>query len=230
MKVHRFYVSDVDLRQDFWLHEETLLHQWNKVLRFRPGQQVVLFDGKSTDRLYEVVELSQAEAHLKLKTELSRKLPSKHVYLFWSLLKKDNNDLVLQKCTELGVTNFVPIISQRAIRKDFNIERAEKIIIEASEQCGRSDIPAVREPIRLQTAIDEYKNKIQLIVCDEKGSATDDIIDQADGPVGVFIGPEGGWSEAENKLFKDSGFSHLSIHDFTLRAETAAIKAVAHLA
>jgi 16S rRNA (uracil1498-N3)-methyltransferase len=230
MKIHRFYVADVELKQDFWLHDEALLRQWNKVLRFRPGQQVVLFDGKSTDRLYEIAELSQTEAHLKLKTELARKLPGRHVYLFWSLLKKDNNDLVLQKCTELGVTNFVPIISQRAIRKDFNIERAKKIVIEASEQCGRSDIPAVREPIRLQTAIDEYKNKIQLIVCDEKGSADDGAAVQTDGPAGVFIGPEGGWSEDENKLFNDNGFLHLSIHDFTLRAETAAIKAVARLA
>lgn len=146
MRVHRFFVGeDFKLKQDFWLHDEELLWQWNRVLRFSAGQNVVLFDGVTTDRLYEIVEISKTEAHLKLKTELEQNLPKIHIYLLWSLLKKDNNEHILQKCTELGVSNFVPIISERTIRTNFNIDRAKKIIVEASEQCGRSDIPIVRE-------------------------------------------------------------------------------------
>ena len=227
MKIHRFYVPDVSLTQDFWLHDEALLHQWNNVLRFRPAQQVVLFDGQSEERLYQISELSKTEAHLVMKTEMTRKLPKRHIYLFWSLLKKDNNELVLQKCTELGVTNFVPIISERSIRKDFNLERAKKIVIEASEQCGRSDIPAIREPLRLPTALDEYKNEIRLIFCDERGDNTDESLRGSDRPAGLFIGPEGGWSENEIKLFKSAGAIHANIHGLTLRAETAAISVVA---
>ncbi len=229
MRIHRFYLPDTELKHDFWLHEEPLLHQWNNVLRFHPGQQVVLFDGKSEDRLYKITELSTAEAHLVLETDMVRKLPKRHVYLFWSLLKRDNNELVLQKCTELGVTNFVPLISQRSIRKDFNMERAQKIVIEASEQCGRSNIPALREPLNLQAALNEYKNKLKLVFCDERGNDRGEIALDKDKPVGIFIGPEGGWSDEEIKLFIASGAEHISIHELTLRAETAAIKAVAKI-
>jgi 16S rRNA (uracil1498-N3)-methyltransferase len=162
-----------------------------------------------------------------MKTELKRKLPKRHVYLFWSLLKKDNNELVLQKCTELGATNFVPIISERSIRKDFNLERAKKIVIEASEQCGRSNIPTVREPIKLPTAINEYKNKILLVFCDEKGKNIAEMSHDEGQAVGLFVGPEGGWSEDELKLFVSAGAMHANIHDLTLRAETAAISVVA---
>lgn len=229
MKVHRFYVPDIQLEQDFWLHDKALLHQWNKVLRFHAGGEAVLFDGRSSDRLYEIVEISTEEAHLRLKTEMKRKLPDRHIYLFWSLLKRDNNELILQKCTELGISNFVPIISERSIRKDFNIERAKKIAIEAAEQCGRSDVPAVREPLKLETALNEYKNKIDLIYCDKQGENSAETKPKADKPIGIFIGPEGGWTDEEKKLFTGAGAKHLNIHDLTLRAETAAVVAVARL-
>lgn len=229
MKVHRFFTPDVELTHDFWLHDKQLLHQWNKVLRFRPGHHVVLFDGTTTDRLYEIAELSQSEAHLKWKTEMERKLPIKHVYLFWSLLKSDKNDLVLQKCTELGVSNFIPVISARSIRKDFNEKRAEKIVIEASEQSGRSDIPKIREPVKLETAIDEYKNKIELVFCDESGENAKDLKSNDNRPIGVIVGPEGGWNDEEIKLFNSSEIKHLALHNLTLRAETAAIVAASQL-
>lgn len=207
------------------MHDEALLWQWNKVLRFRAGQQVVLFDGIKTDRLYEIVEIKDNEAHLMMKTELSRQLPERHVYLFWSLLKKDNNDLVLQKCTELGVSNFVPIISDRAIRKDFNFERAKKIVLEAAEQCGRSNIPMVREPIHLQKALEEYNDKLPIFVAHQGEAKSFNTPDKC----GVLIGPEGGWSEAELEMFSSLKLDHIAVSEFTLRAETAAITASARL-
>jgi 16S rRNA (uracil1498-N3)-methyltransferase len=229
MRIHRFYAPDTKLKADFWLHDKDLLHQWNRVLRFKPGQQAALFDGQTTDRLYEIVELSQTEAHLKMKTEMARKLPKKHIYLFWSLLKSGKNELVIQKCTELGVSNFVPVISGRSIRKDFNQKRAAKIAVEASEQCGRSDIPMIREPLKLETAVGEYKNKIKLVFCDEQGEDMADPTLEASEKIGIFIGPEGGWSEEEIKLFAAGGAKCLNLHDLTLRAETAAAAAVAKI-
>lgn len=226
MKVHRFYTGeDLKLKKDFWLHDQALLWQWNKVLRFRPEQEVILFDGLQTDRLYRIAELSKTEAHLKIVTELERVLPKNHIYLFWSLLKKDNNDHILQKCTELGVSNFVPIISERSIRKDFNIDRARKIVVEASEQCGRSNIPHVREPVHLEKILEEYKGKISIFVAHQGGVKLSKIPDKA----GVLIGPEGGWSHSELELFEKHKFLHISISDFVLRAETAAITATSLL-
>lgn len=219
-KIHRFYTgSELKLKQDFWLHDQAMLWQWNKVLRFRDGQEVVLFDGVQTDRLYKIVELKQNEAHLKMVTEQIRNVPKKHIYLFWSLLKKDNNEYVLQKATELGVSTFVPLITDRTIKKEFNHERAEKIVIEASEQCGRSDIPNVREPIHLQKALEEYKDKIRIYIC-HQGNSKPELTDEK---IGFIIGPEGGWSDDELAIFTNGDYDHITLSDFTLRAETAAI-------
>lgn len=227
MRLHRFYVKpdQEELKHDFWLHDEAILNQWRRVLRFRDGQEVILFDGLGEDRLYKIVELTEREAHLQLVTEMKRQIPSKEIYLFWSLLKKDKNDWVLQKCTELGVSHFVPLLADRSEKTGFNVERAQKIIIEAVEQCGRSDIPSVREPVLVNTAIREFDDKIPLFICEqgEEGSLQD--LDE----MGVLIGPEGGWSDEEKQLFTDNDIAHINLHDFTLRAETACVTAVTKL-
>lgn len=226
MRVHRFYTSpDLKLKKDFWLHDEALLWQWTKVLRFREGQEVILFDGLQTDRLYKIEKLDKTEAHLQMVTELSRNLPIRHVYLFWSLLKKDNNEVILQKATELGVTNFVPLITDRTIKKEFNIERAYRIVQEASEQCGRSDIPHVREPVHILKALEEYQDKLPLYVCQQGHEDVSDLPDR----LGVIVGPEGGWSSDELEFFAGKKYEHIALSDFTLRAETAAIIAVSKL-
>jgi 16S rRNA (uracil1498-N3)-methyltransferase len=228
MRAHRFYTgSKIELKKDFWVHDEGLLWQWNKVLRFREGQEVILFDGEQTDRLYWIASLDKTEAHLELVTELDRKLPEKHIYLFWSLLKKDNNDIILQKGTELGVSNFIPLLTERSIRDNFNTDRAHKIVHEASEQCGRSNIPDVREPMHIQTALSEYESKVQLFICQQGSDPAPKL--KPHGRYGVFIGPEGGWSDAEKELFSEKKLSHLDISGFTLRAETAAIAATVKL-
>ena len=219
MRVHRFFVGDeIELKKDFWLHDQAMLWQWNKVLRFGEGQEVILFDGRTTDRVYKIAKIDKTEAHLVMITELEQNLPEKHIYLFWSLLKKDNNELILQKATELGVTNFVPLITDRTIKKEFNLERAEKIVREASEQCGRSDIPHIREPIHIKKALPEYL-EVKIYIC-HQGEKKTEILDKK---IGLVIGPEGGWSDDELEFFKAQNYEHIALSEFTLRAETAAI-------
>lgn len=226
MRLHRFYVgNELELKHDFWLHDERLLNQWNRVLRFRADQEAVLFND-THERLFKIVEITAKEAHLIHITDFERKTPRKDIYLLWSLLKKDKNDWVLQKCTELGVSHFVPLLADRSEKTGFNVERAEKIVVEAAEQCGRSDIPDVREPINIDTAIKELGDKATLYICEQDGS---DSSDDAKGPLAVLIGPEGGWSDREKLLFTENNLKHLNIHDFTLRAETAAVTASSKL-
>lgn len=226
-RVHRFYVGEaLELKHSFWLHDDRLLHQWNKVLRYQSGQNVLLFDGIAVDRLYKIVEIKPDEAHLELVTDYERQLPSKNIYLLWSLLKKDKNDWVLQKATEIGVTHFVPLLAERSEKTGFDPERALKIVIEAAEQCGRSDIPTIREPMLITTALDHIGAKVPLMICEQGGSLPEAATKQE---CGVLIGPEGGWSDSEIQLFEAQGVPYLGLGDLTLRAETAAVVAATKL-
>lgn len=229
MRLHRFYISPetVELEHTFWLKDERLRHQWQKVLRFSVGDEVVLFDGVRLERLYRIDRIEPDAIKLDLVTDFERTLPPRHVYLFFSLLKKDKNEWVLQKATELGVRNFVPVLAQRSEKTGFDIERAEKIVIEAAEQCGRSDIPDVREPLSIDTALQEYTEKLTLLVADGSLEAATDL--SSEKPLGVFIGPEGGWTEAELELFERYKLGHLHLGALTLRAETAAVAAAVKL-
>jgi len=234
MKLHRFYVHEmhnrfgpIALGEVVWMHDEKLLNQWQKVLRYRLGDELVLFND-SEERLYKITVSEQGSVQLKMKTELTRVLPNKKVYLLWSLLKKDKNDWVMQKATEIGVHKLIPIIADRSEKTGFNIERAKKIIIEASEQCGRGDIPEIREPILIDEAISEYKDT-PLYICEQHSNQDNEeqfvLLDRC----GLLIGPEGGWSDREKILFANIGLPHINLGKFTLRAETASVIGVARL-
>lgn len=228
MKLHRFYTGDdFALEHYVWVNEPRLVNQWSRVLRFKPGQQLVLFDGLQHDRLYTITEFGKNAVHLELVTDFQRQLPQKKVTLCWSLLKKDKNDWVLQKATELGVSHFVPILAERSEKTGFNQERAHKILVEAAEQCGRSDVPTVRQPLLLQTALNELASKMPLLVCEQQDRTRQKPVDYEE--FGLLIGPEGGWSQAEKALFTSQELGQLSLGSFTLRAETAAVAAAARL-
>ena len=224
MKIHRFYIGGkIDLKHDFWVHDRALLWQWGRVFRFVAGQEIVLFDGKGNDRLYKIGEISPKEAHLLLVTELEPKIPKAHVYLFWSLLSGDKNDLVIQKCTELGVTNFVPIFSARSAKTKFNIAKAEKIALETSERCGRSTIPHIRRPIDIQEVLSEYGDQVNLLVCHQSHSELTEV--KKDSKLGIIVGPEDGFMDGEVTTLISGGAKVLELGELTLHAETAAIVA-----
>jgi 16S rRNA (uracil1498-N3)-methyltransferase len=229
MKQHRFFVKDTELGESIWVDDKNLLRQWLSVLRYQTGSQLVLFDGEREDRLYELTRIGNGAVQLKLVTELERRIPKRDLYLFFSLLKKDKNDWVLQKCTELGVRHFVPILSSRTEKTGFNLERAAKIVIEAAEQCGRSDVPRVREPIHLETALKEFGGKIDLYFAEQSDHAAINHQPSTINPsLGVFIGPEGGWTEEEKELLA-ANCEKLNLSQFTLRAETACMVASSRL-
>jgi 16S rRNA (uracil1498-N3)-methyltransferase len=229
MKLHRFYVYETKLEHDFWMQDKPLFHQWTNVLRFQAGREVVLFNSEPEERLYKILEIGNDAVHLELVTELNPKEPKNNVYLCFSLLKKDKNDWVLQKGTELGVCHFIPMICERTEKTGFDIDRANKIVIEAAEQCGRSDIPRVREPIHLEKVIDELSSKVELYVAEQGSPDIKHQISDIEKPVAVLVGPEGGWTDSEKQLFADKQIKHLALSEFTLRAETACVTAAALL-
>ncbi len=228
-RLHRFFAGHlhdkygpIELRQHIWINDAELLNQWTRVLRYKVGDELVLFSGTGEDRLYKIHKIEDTSVGLELVTELEPVYPKRELYLFFSMLKKDKNEWVLQKCTELGASHFVPIISDRTEKTGFDETRAVKIVQEATEQCGRSDVPRVREPIGLQAVLDEFSDKIALYYAEQHEGRLD--VTANTEPCGVFIGPEGGWTEEEKQLL-DTHCHKLNIAQFTLRAETACVTA-----
>jgi len=227
---HRFYTGNtkdksglLDLGHDIWINDQPLANQILKVLRMREGEELVLFDGQGTEILYRITEIEPNALRLSKVTDLDPGDPKRKIILAWSLLKKDKNEWVLQKCTELGVSHFLPIISDRTEKTGFDIERAEKIIIEAVEQCGRHTLPLLNEPQKISDVIGQYKDHMPICVTDIAGEQFND---NGEGELLVLVGPEGGWSDNERALFASENIPHASISAFTLRAETASISAV----
>lgn len=228
MKLHRYYVHDMRLEHDFWMKDDVLFHQWTRVFRYQIDRELVLFNDLREERLYKILKIGDNAVHLELVTEMVAKTPRRELYLCFSLLKKDKNEWVLQKGTELGVRHFVPLLTDRTEKTGFDIERAQKIVIEAAEQCERSDIPKIRDPITVDRIIEEIENKVDMYAA-EQGNSQSSAPNPQSGTMAILIGPEGGWSDREKDLFTEKKIKHMSLSEFTLRAETAAITAAALL-
>lgn len=249
MRLHRFYVSKpLGDAPRYTLQDARLIHQWRDVFRMKVGptsprlrgarDSVILFDGSGEDFECEIISLAKNEAEMKIIEKKKGIMPEKEIWLFFSLIKKDNVEMVLQKCTEIGVSHFVPVISERSEKKGFNTERAEKILIEASEQCGRSNLPKLHEINSLSDAIKNYKDELDFIAFDSTGisyqlsakparTAESNVQSGGSYKLGILVGPEGGFTENELILFKENNIPVYSLCKLTLRAETAAIVASA---
>lgn len=222
MRFHRFFIEqEIPESGEVIIADKDLIHQWQKVFRLKTGDRVIIFDGMGFDYISEIISLSKDEGVLKIvEKKLNENIPKKEIHLFQSIIKKDNFEWVLEKGTELGVSYFHPIISERSEKKNINFERAKKIIKEASEQSGRGILPKIAE---LENFEDVLDNDFVTIAFHPDGDKFDRSNLEKEKVVGIFIGPEGGWSDRELEIFKEKGVKILSLGKQTLRAETAAI-------
>lgn len=230
MKLHRFFIEqNLPKEGAFTLHQQELFNQIKKVLRLLPKEKVVLFNRDGHEYLSSIVSFEgkegivfQIEQREENKVSLSREIS-----LFFSILKKDNVEWIIQKGTELGVSHFIPVISARSEKKDINIERAKKIILEATEQSGRPVPPTINEVIKLEEVFGVFHEPLFVF---EKGSEALSKQDLKDvSQIGILIGPEGGWTKEELSLFENRKATFRSLGSTTLRGETAAIVASALL-
>jgi 16S rRNA (uracil1498-N3)-methyltransferase len=120
----------------------TLLHQFNRVLKFKTGEKIVLFDGEGSWYKCEIKSLQKRECLLEiLEQGIKQKGERKIINLYFGIPKKNKFELILEKGTEVGITSFHPIITDRTEKLNINKERAEKILIEASEQSETPLLP-----------------------------------------------------------------------------------------
>lgn len=230
MRIHRFYLNIPINGSKFDIPDRDMVHQWRSVFRYNVGSQVILFDGSGTDFLCMITHLTNSSAAVEVVEELpGGEKPKREVTLCMALIKKDNFELVAEKATELGVTRIIPVLCERSEKKNLNMDRLRKIVTEASEQSGRGNVPAMGEIVDLQELLQEGDLPNKKLVMHLDGEYISDLLGEDGEEMAIFIGPEGGWSDNEIKVFETFGVSAVSLGSQVLRAETAAISSLSLL-
>ena len=205
-------------------------HYIRNVMRLKPGDTIALFNSTNGEWRAKIVNHNRKNTEFKVEEYIKGKKLEKDIWLAFSPIKKNHLDLMIQKTTELGVQKFIPILSERTIVKEINIERLKKIAIEASEQSNRVTVPEINNLEPLKIFLNKFSKEGSLIFCDvncKKNNLENILPKKRVGPVCILVGPEGDFSEKERQLIieKKEIFS-LSLANNLLRAETAAIAAV----
>ena len=201
-----------------------------RVLRAKMGQE---FEVAATGvlRSAKVVFASHDQVEFELGAEVeSAALPQIIVYL--SIFKFDRFEWALEKLTELGVSHVVPMTAQRteehlAKAAAKRVERWRKIAREASQQARRIAPPEIADPVQLKKAIEKEQGNRILLSEVEEAVSLKSVLTECKLPLAMAFGPEGGWSETELEIFSTTGWKPASLGHTILRAETAAIAAVA---
>jgi 16S rRNA (uracil1498-N3)-methyltransferase len=228
--MHRFFLPADWLAEGTVSITGTLVHQLRHVLRLGAGDHITVLDNSGWE--YEVelqkVDSSKVEGRVISKA-LAVAEPRTKITLYQALLKGSNFEFVLQKCTEIGVVGFVPVICERCVAGEPDgkrLSRWRNIIIEAAEQSRRGKLPALHNPISFTEAC-RSASRISLLPWEgEKAQSIGDILRayRQAGKVSefnIFIGPEGGFSPHEVELAQSSGIVPVSLGRRIFRAETA---------
>jgi 16S rRNA (uracil1498-N3)-methyltransferase len=208
------------------------LHHAARVARVRVGEEIELFDGKGAIVVARVEEVDRDRLVTTVIAPLAetRELPLR-IVVGMSIIQLERFELVLQKATELGAASFVPLFTDRCeIRPERvagKMERWERIVFEATKQSGRGVIPRVDSPCRLDELLSRSGRKILYESDQDETASLEEVV--AMDEVILLIGPEGGWSEQELESTRRSECLVRHLGNRRLRAETAAIAAVAEI-
>src|SRR3989344_4947911 len=148
MKIHRFIGNFKIKIGALRINDEELLNQLRNVLKLKVGEKIILCDGRRNEGSAEIKEYGKDYVEVEIKeVGVNENEPEKQVILYCSILKRENFELVVQKATEIGIKEIVPIITERTVKLDIRKDRLEKIIREAAGQSGRGTVPVLHEPI-----------------------------------------------------------------------------------
>ena len=223
----RLYYSGAIVENSTNLLSKEHTHYLTNVMRLKRGSNVNLFN-KDGEWLSEIVFLDRDRVEVKFLNKIKESSKSTNVELAICLVKKTSMEIILQKATELGIAKIIPIISERTEVKDLNIERARKIVVEATEQSNQLNVPDIEEPQKLKDFINSLDSNTSLFFADiNTEKKIDNKIIEKSKKISLLIGPEGDFSpnEREMILAKDNAIS-FSISKNILRTETAAISAL----
>jgi 16S rRNA (uracil1498-N3)-methyltransferase len=234
----RFFVDPATVARDDVTLDGDLAHRLTRVLRLRPGAEIALFDGSCREARVRLDQLDDRVVRGRIVERYDGPPePRVKLHLYQSITKGERFEWLLEKGTEIGVSRFVPLIASRAVvttpGTSNRSQRWRRIVVEATEQCGRSAVPEVDEPQRFEAAIGlapgvlvlPYESAGQ--VAPSVQSALTEEIDAlfATNEVSVFIGPEGGFDPAEVAAAEASGVAVVTMGERVLRSETAGLVA-----
>jgi len=243
--MHRFFIPPSSVQGNTLTLTGAQAHQVARVLRMRPGERLIVLDDSGFEfevRLVAVEpELARGEV---VASQPSTGEPRTRITLYQAVLKGDHFELVLQKGTELGVVEFVPLLTERTILRDRqDVEkkrpRWEAIIQEAAEQSHRGRLPALRPPLSfVQACVDVSRTSgVKVIPWEEEAQFRLRDVLRAAQPaaegleaalaVSLFIGPEGGLTRDEISVARGYGLVPVTLGPRILRAETAGLSAAA---
>ncbi len=233
MSRRRFYVPRGNIRDGVAILPPDQAHHLANVLRMRSGDSVEVFDGEGGGYSGSV-EIRAAGVWIRIVDALPSERAAVPVVLAAALIKSARFEWMLQKATELGADEIIPLTTRLCEieiadgKIDSRLHRWNRIVQEASKQCRRYSAPGIRRPLdfrkflELQTAAHS-----KFLFYEKSGNYWRPDFFAQSGPVLICLGPEGGWDEDEVEQAKNSGFQICSLGGRTLRAETAAIAALA---
>ena len=200
-------------------------HYLTKVMRLKENEVFSLFN-KNGEWEAKVLGISKNIVEFKTTKQLRQKENFKELWLAFSPIKSNYQNFMIQKATELGVTKFLPIIFDRTVVRKINKKRLEKIVVEASEQSNRINVPTIEESQKLDNLLKTYL--IDLIFTDLNSNNTKIDKSKLTGkPVCIIVGPEGDFSEAERlQILSFKGVQPIKINENILRSETAVISSI----
>ena len=234
--MHRFFVDTGAISGDRVELRDQVASQVTKVLRLRAGENIIVLDDTGFEYLVELDSVNPKRVIGLITNRIQEQNDATiNVNLYQSVLKGDRLDYVFQKCTELGVVNFVPILCSRALYRgpgwsSNRMSRWRTVVKEASEQSERSRLPSISGAVDFETACDMVQG-VGIILWEREKAVTlktslicPDIF--TDRRLTIFVGPEGGFTDQEVDYAKTAGIASVSLGKRILRAETAAISAV----
>jgi 16S rRNA (uracil1498-N3)-methyltransferase len=197
------------------------------VMRMGAGAELLVFDGSSGEWLARIAEAGKKRMVLSVgrRTRAAETVPD--VWLAFAPVKRAQTDWLVEKATELGAARLIPVMTQRTVAERVKLERLQAIAIEAAEQCGRTVLPEIAEPVPLARLLAERDPARKLYFADECGGArASDSFDEAHSM--ILTGPEGGFTDQERTAVRAAANAvPISLGPRILRAETAALAALA---
>lgn len=202
------------------------------VMRCRQGDDLTVIDGRGQSYSARISDIRKKTVIIDILQESALDAESPvRLILCQGMLKGEKMDFVIQKATELGISEVIPMVSARCqVKETRKTRRWRKIAEEAAEQCGRAVVPQVQEPQPFAGLFDlpiVVQASARLIFWEGGGLAVDEAMEKADvGPLVICVGPEGGFAPSEIETAESRGFTRATLGKRILRAETASIAAV----